>query len=404
MTTIAEYYEKPPLKQRLTELQEIAWDTPGSLTLWIGAGFGKLYADLPVWTELLDNLATEVPDGQERDLVSGLVRHGRLQVAAELLTELRHDGLIEHICKLFDTGKVDLSSNPLQRLHPGTVITTNYDTLLDRIFPEYRPIRPRDSIESIFNFRPKLVKLHGSVSDPDSIVLNVTTYAKAYDKELEWFLAHIFQNTTVLFVGAGLAAAEPYMKFIGLLGRSGLLRSHHYALMPFPALGSEGETNRAITDTSNELETVGIRVLPYIVKESVDHKFVGELLQELQPKTTDASARILLALDKALDLYGPENVGPPLFRLFGTLDRKQLEQKPFLVLATNFLRNLREQRRFDLARTWKRQIRALITHHEEQTSRQFRMIVEDANGIKRKSTKAREIDDNKSFLFDADAI
>lgn len=404
MTKIAEYHARPPLRERLTALQKIAWETPGSLTLWIGAGFGKLYAQLPVWSELLDQLAVDVPNMQERDLVAGLIRHGRLQVAAELLTELRSDRLTDQLCKLFETTKVDLSANPLKKLHPGTVITTNYDTLLERLFPEYRIIRPRDPIESIFNFRPKLVKLHGSVSDPSSIVLNVTSYAKAYDKELEWFLAHVFQNTTVLFVGAGLASAEPYMKFIRLLGKSGLLRTRHYALMPFKSLGTDEETNRQITDRSNEFESIGVRLLPYVVKAPEDHRFVDELLGELQPRTTDASAKILISLEKALELYGPENVGPPLFRLFATLDPKQLEQKPFLALTTNFLRSLRDQQRSDLGRLWKHHLVALIGHHEMQTSKQFPMIVVDASGNKRKSTKAREIDENKSFLFDAGAI
>ena len=404
MTSIVHYHNLPPLRERLAALQKTAWESPGSLTLWVGAGFGKLYANLPIWGELLDQLSNDVPNVQERELVARLIRHGRLQVAAELLTELCSDSLTEHLCRIFDTKSVNVSSNPLRRLHPGTVITTNYDTLLERIFPEYRMIRPRDPIESIFNFRPKLVKLHGSISDPSSIVLNVTSYARAYDKELEWFLAHIFQNTTVLFVGAGLADSEPYMRFIRLLGRSGLLHTRHYALMPFELLGTEVETNRVITDRSNMLESIGIRTLPYVVSEPEDHRFVDELLAKLQPKTTESASKVLLALEKALELYGPENVGPPLFRLFATLDQRQLEQKPFLVLVTKFLRSLREQQRKDLGRMWKDRLIALVSHHEAQTTKQFPMVVSDPIGNKRKSSKAREIDENKSFLFDAGSL
>ena len=259
MTSIADYKGKPP-GERLIALQDLVWKSPDLLTLWIGAGFGKFFAGLPLWTELLDQLATEIDPGPERNLVASLIKHGRLQVAAELLTELRGVQLANRICTLFDSTKVDVSNNPLYGLHPGTVITTNYDTLLDRIFSEYRVIHPQDSIESIFNFRPKLVKLHGSVSDPSSIVLNVSSYAKAYDKELEWFLAHIFQNTTVLFIGSGLAKSEPYMRFIRLLKASGLLRRHHYALIPFLRESTDDATNKTIQDRSNELETIGLFV------------------------------------------------------------------------------------------------------------------------------------------------
>lgn len=403
MTTITDYYNFQPLRERLQALVKVAWESPGSLTIWIGAGFGKLYAGLPVWAELLDKLALDVSDSHERDIVSSLIKHGRLQVAAELLTELRSDRLIDHLCKLFNTSKVDISNNPLNRLHPGTVITTNYDTILERLFPEYRIIRPHDSIESIFNFRPKLIKLHGSVSDPSSIVLNVTSYAKAYDKDLEWFLAHIFQNTTVLFIGAGLSKSEPYMKFIRLLGKSGLLRTKHYALLPFRAMPTDDETKKIITDQSNQFESIGIRILPYVVAKSDDHNFVDEFLRELQPNSIIAVTKTLRSLERSFEIYGPENIGPTLFRLFSTLDQRQIEQKPFLTLVTKFLRSLREESRSDLGRIWKDQLKSLIHHHEIQINKQFKMTILD-HGIIRKSSKAREIEANKSFLYDAGAL
>ncbi len=396
MTTIADY--KGPPAQRLGALKRIAWESPSSLTLWIGAGFGKLFAGLPLWSELLTQLAAEVDNGPERELVSGLIAHGRLQVAAELLTELKGPRLSDKICALFASEKADLSLNPLCKLHPGTVITTNYDTLLDRIFPEYRVIHPRDPIESIFNFRPKLVKLHGSVSNPASIVLNVTSYAKAYDKELEWFLAHVFQNTTVLFVGSGLADVEPYMRFIRLLNASKLLRGHHYAIMPFHKAESDEATEKLIRDRSNVWETVGIRTLPYVVANPSDHRFVIDLLQELQPNSTDALSKIILSMETALDLYGPENIGPALFRLFATLDRRQLDQKPFLALVIKFLRELRQQNRKDLGRLWRDHLRRLISYHEDQTKVNFSRELE--GGVER-SSKAREIEKNKTFIYDS---
>ncbi|HEX3125940.1 MAG TPA: SIR2 family protein [Thermoanaerobaculia bacterium] len=259
-------------------------------------------------------------------------------------------------------------------------------------------MRPRDPIESIFNFRPKLVKLHGSISDPSSIVLNVTSYAKTYDKELEWFLAHIFQNTTVLFVGAGLAESEPYMRFIRLLNSSKLLRGHHYAIMPF-AQGLTGDaTDKVIRDRSNILETIGIRTLPYVVSEPKDHHFVVDLLRELQANSKDALSKTILALENALQLYGPENVGPTLFRLFATLDRAQLDQKPFLILVVKFLRLIRRQERKDLGRLWRSQLSKLIDYHEAQTKKHF---AEELKGGQARSSKAREIAENKMFMYDS---
>lgn len=254
------------------------------------------------------------------------------------------------------------------------------------------------SIESIFNFRPKLVKLHGSVSDPSSIVLNVSSYAKAYDKELEWFLAHIFQNTTVLFIGSGLAKSEPYMRFIRLLKASGLLRRHHYALIPFLRESTDDATNKTIQDRSNELETIGIRTLPYIVSKPSDHQFIAELLRKLHITSTSALSKTIMALENVLQLYGPENIGPTLFRLFATLDKRQLNQKPFLILVIKFLRALREQNRSDLGFLWRVQLDKLIFYHENQTNIYF---ANELKGGLERSSKAREIAANKTFIYDS---
>jgi hypothetical protein len=336
-------------------------------------------------------------DGPERKIIEDLIHHGRYQIAAELLSELRGPKLVEEICRIFSSPKALSSEHPLRALHPGTVITTNYDSTLEDAFSEYRSAGPLQPIESIFSFRPKIVKLHGSVSDPSSIVLNVSSYTRTYNKEFEWFLIHVFQNTTVLFIGTSLNESEPYMRFIRLLSTAQLLNRKHYAFVPFFSEQSKEETDKKVADRSNELESMGIRALPYIVDEPEGHAFVDQFLRELAPKSNNSVARTIKSLSHRQKLFGVENVGPSIFRLNRAIDRSQKAKRPFLDLITKYLRDLREQRRFDLVRNWRSQLEDLVSLHEELTQEAYSAEISQHPN----SNKLSEIANNKAFLYDA---
>jgi hypothetical protein len=398
MTTLEEYRSKSVLLERLRAVQELAADREANLTLWVGAGFGKYYAGLPIWSELLTALCDDEVPEQDKQLIKQLIGAGRLMLAAELLTDIRSRRVLDHICRLCIADDVELERNPLAALSPGTVITTNYDLLLDHLFPDYRVLDPRHSVESVFTFAPKLIKIHGSISQPDSIVLNVTSYARAYNRAFEWFLIHIFQNTTVLFIGAGLSENEPYMRYIRLLRKSGLLRHHHYAVMPFGWQGDDDgrATNKTITDRGNQLEAVGVRILPYVVKEPADHQFFDVLLRELSPPVdADSLDERIRRLDAALESFGPDRIGPSLFRMFRSISDAQASKMPFLNLVAKFLRAIRDGNRLDLAAFWILDFEQLVQHQERQAREKFN------GGTERQHRyKYYEVDRNKAFLFD----
>lgn len=55
------------------------------------------------------------------------------------------------------------------------ILTTNYDLLLEKVFPQYDSYIGQDSIKSNLNdFR--IMKIHGSVNDPKSIVIDAADY------------------------------------------------------------------------------------------------------------------------------------------------------------------------------------------------------------------------------------
>ena len=64
----------------------------------------------------------------------------------------------------------------LQQIRPHAVITTNYDQLLELIFPEYTPIIGQKIINSSTISFGEIFKIHGCVSQADSIVLTRSDY------------------------------------------------------------------------------------------------------------------------------------------------------------------------------------------------------------------------------------
>jgi phosphoserine phosphatase/NAD-dependent SIR2 family protein deacetylase len=115
------------------------------------------------------------------------------------------------------------------------IVTTNYDSLLDRAIPEHSPIITEENYEWLSresSRRPRLVHLHGTLGNPHT--LTGSDYGRwdeqhpiAYN-----FLENMALSKTILFVGYSLS--DPYLKF-GLLpwlhkavGKRG---KRHYAWM-----------------------------------------------------------------------------------------------------------------------------------------------------------------------------
>jgi hypothetical protein len=252
--------------------------------------------------------------------------------------------------------------------------------------------------------------MHGSIAEPDSIVLNTSSYARRYTKEFEWFLLHLFQNTTVLFIGAGLADAEPYMKYIRLLKNVGLrpLDRPHYALLPFAYEATPVDTNKRVQDRCNKLGAIGIAGLPYLV-ENGDHSFFDVFLNSLIPPVTNSNvAKIISQMESALHervestpesrpIFGPEHIGPRLFRSYRSFRENDLRKTPFLNLITKFLRAIREANRIDLVRMWRSQIEELLEHQENNEQPSPSGL--ELGGIQRRY-KPSEVEKNKVYLYD----
>lgn len=102
----------------------------------------------------------------------------------------------------------------LKEISPHAVITTNYDTLTEIIFKDYKPVIGQEVIRHSYMSIGEIFKIHGCVSDPGSIVLTTEDYDKFADdkKYLSAKLFTFFVEHPLIFIG--YSANDPNIKSI----------------------------------------------------------------------------------------------------------------------------------------------------------------------------------------------
>ncbi|RYH40599.1 MAG: hypothetical protein EON54_18370, partial [Alcaligenaceae bacterium] len=200
--------------------------------LFVGSGVSRRYLDTPDWQSLLQELAdlTDREYSYYRSTASE-----ELPKVAELLVEPlkdrlwtddekalrdRHnDSLVrpESALKIYVTeilGKVATKKSVPKALKAeiqafkdakvDAVITTNYDEFLESVFPDYRVFVGQD--ELVFSDPTgvaEIYKIHGSLTDPNSLVITDSDYATFRDRNayLAAKLLTFFAEHPVIFIG-----------------------------------------------------------------------------------------------------------------------------------------------------------------------------------------------------------
>ncbi|KIS40067.1 SIR2 family protein [Stenotrophomonas maltophilia] len=229
--------------------------------LFIGSGFSKRYASLPGWEELLRNLAEQCPE-IERDfayykqkfadlpLIAGMFADsyrewawgkGRKRFPAEYFEEsMPADIFIKKSVSdlLILKSKSPVSGNSvsskelaaLRKINPHAIVTTNYDQLIEPIFPEYEVVIGQKILRQPYLSIGEIFKIHGCVSDPLSLVLTKSDY-DAFEADKKYLSAKLltyFAEHPLLFVG--YSANDPNIRSV-LYDVDRMARSN-FALMP----------------------------------------------------------------------------------------------------------------------------------------------------------------------------
>lgn len=215
--------------------------------LFVGSGLSRRYIKAPSWDELLSFLAIECPTiehklgyykqsfdthpmiGEEfaRLYQTWAWSDGRKQFPEHLFGEqvdkqayIKHT-IAEHLKALTqkDIEKDIISDfkseiDLLRKIKPHAIITTSYDTLLESIFIDHQPIIGQQILKGAQLSIGEIFKIHGCVTDPDSIVFTQTDYDIFMKKKkfLSAKLLTFFNEHPLIFIG--YSATDPNIRAI----------------------------------------------------------------------------------------------------------------------------------------------------------------------------------------------
>ena len=216
----------------------------GNVIPFIGAGFSAP-SGLPTWHDLLTALMNEVADLGLSELRSQFDRGTITSLDAPELHQTLFGTrfpLLDYVVSRFSQPALPNNYHSLLgQFRVDTIITTNYDKLIERHFESrgdaVHPIW-RDYHVSQYNERDALqvIKLHGHVDDPESIVLSRQDYERYLETHqlLYALVSVLFATRTILFLGCSLSDPNISGLLRELRRRTGAFTRSHYVLLYSP--------------------------------------------------------------------------------------------------------------------------------------------------------------------------
>lgn len=225
-------------------LLELIKRSGASPFLFAGAGLGRRYLNLPTWEGLLRKFASETSRPYEYYVtIAGRENFPRLgSVIAEAFREVwwtsrRETGappeLLSEMTDFSSPLKVEVSNflraqceklretplaNELHLLRSAKfdgIITTNYDTILENVFPDYKVYSSQDdTLFQVSHGVGEIFKIHGCATRPNTLVLTEQDYRAFSDKN-----AYLAAKLTTLFlehpfVFLGYSISDPNIRSI----------------------------------------------------------------------------------------------------------------------------------------------------------------------------------------------
>jgi hypothetical protein len=177
----------------------------GRLVLFVGAGVSA-GAGLPQWNELLDQLADGVVT--QKSALERLPYLDQATVIATALGRTRRT-IGKAVAELIpEHGPYALAHSLIATLPVTELVTTNYDTRLESAADDAeRPLAILDGRRTVAEVKRWLLKLHGSVDDPERIVLSRDDYLGYGQRRaaLRGVVQAMLMTRHMVFVGFGLS-------------------------------------------------------------------------------------------------------------------------------------------------------------------------------------------------------
>ncbi|MFV8192727.1 MULTISPECIES: SIR2 family protein [Acinetobacter] len=208
--------------------------------LFVGSGMSQRYFDAPNWKGLMELLAEKCPKipkkfayyEQQFQTENGVDYMAMASSFIEPYSEWAwEDDTNEYFPKeLFESGinkeeyikhivskiiedistKAILEKSPLyeeikllQQIKPHAIITTNYDSVLEKIFPDYLKVIGEKIIHANYTTYGEILKIHGCYEDRNSLILTQNDY-KDFNLRKKYLSAKLltyFAEHPLFFIG-----------------------------------------------------------------------------------------------------------------------------------------------------------------------------------------------------------
>lgn len=205
--------------------------------LFIGSGFSRRYIELETWGELLAKTIEEIEVDKPYEYYQSLTKSDDAQIASLISKELHErwwsekkfeasrkefkseaakseQAPLKYEIAKYIKGK-DITNNQeyideieiLKKINVDGIITTNWDTFLETIFPDFKKYVGQSELLFADSLNiGEIYKIHGCVTNPNSLVLTSEDYEafKIKNPYLAAKLLTIFVEHPIIFLGYSL--------------------------------------------------------------------------------------------------------------------------------------------------------------------------------------------------------
>lgn len=326
--------ENPPTKYEIYQ-NEVVDDIRGTIEamgcqpiLFIGSGLSRRYFNCPNWDELLDYLANTCQRidkglgfykqslGSPLDIGEKFAElyqewawsEGKNKFPSEMFEpDIPAHAYIKYeiarylneitppsIDELKNMGMSD-EIESLQAVKPHAIITTNYDKMIELIFPDHVPVIGQSILNNATFCIGEIFKIHGSIENHNSLVFTRSDYNEFQNKKkyLSAKLLTFFSEHPLIFIG--YSASDPNIQSIlsdideALPAKGGII-PNVYIIEHNSDLNDDSKPPRDKIISTGEDRTVRVKLI-----EATDFGWVFDAFAA-NPALNDVNPKILRAL------------------------------------------------------------------------------------------------------------
>jgi hypothetical protein len=258
----------------------------GDVVPFIGAGLSKA-GGFPTWEDHLRSQGRT--GGINAAHIEHLLARGEYEsVIAEIEASRGRDVFTQEIRDVFArTGTVTDTTLLVTELFTDTVITTNYDRLIEQAFDNgaknaFQVINGLHALAGPDTDRVSIIKLHGDIRAPGQCIIGKNQYDQAYgdgaidlSRPIPKLLAYYYKNSSLLFLGCSLSNDRTVQVFRAVKHEMqqayrDIVIPQHFAIEQAP------ETERALIDRNAYLLNLGITGIWF---EEGQYEYVDAMLR-----------------------------------------------------------------------------------------------------------------------------